>query len=34
LWSDFAMFLGIGRIRFISRRLLDGLHHSDVVAPK
>ena len=28
------MFLGIGRIRFISRRLLDGLHHSDVVAPK
>jgi hypothetical protein len=27
------MFLGIGRVRGISRRLLDGLHDSDVVRP-
>jgi hypothetical protein len=27
------MFLGIGSVRGISRRLLDGLHDSDVVRP-
>jgi hypothetical protein len=27
------MILGIGRVRGISRRLLDGLHDNDVVRP-
>ena len=33
LWSGFAMFLGIGRVRGILRRRLDGLHDSDVMRP-